>query len=164
MDLPDDRAALFREHPPEWWGWPWRLPRPLTVTELIAAGSLDASLAALLWLALEHRVSLLVAAAPNGAGKTVTLSALLEFLPPDVRRVHLLGMAEDFPFVPMAEPTRTYLLVNEISDHLPTYLWGRRARRAFELLDDGFAIGGTLHAEGIQDTVDFLRAPPLAVP
>src|SRR5262245_59751305 len=128
MDLPDDRAALFREHPPEWWGWPWRLPRPLTVTELIAAGSLDAPLAALLWLALEHRVSRLVAAGPNGAGKTVTLSALLDFLPPDVRRIHLSGMAEDFAFVATAEPTRTYLLAAEISDHLPAYLWGRRAQ------------------------------------
>jgi len=164
MQLPDDRAALFREHPPEWWGWPWRLPRPLTVTELIAARSLDAPLAALLWLALERRASMLVAAGPNGAGKTVTLSALLEFLPPDIRRVHLRGMAEDFAFVADAEPAHTYLLVNEISDHLPSYLWGRGARRAFELLDDGFGLAGTLHAEGIEDTVEFLRAPPLAVP
>src|SRR4051794_39876831 len=153
MENDDARVALFREHPPAWWGWPWRLPRPLTILELIAAGSLDAPLAALLWVALEHRASLIVAAGPNGAGKTVTLSALLEFLPADVRRVHLQGMAEDFSFVADVDSASTYLLASEISDHLPIYLWGRRAQRLFELLGDGFAMGATLHAESVAGTV-----------
>jgi len=160
----DARVALFREHPPGWWGWPWRLPRPLTVPELIAAGSLDAPLAALLWVALERRASVIVAAGPNGAGKTVTLSALLEFLPPAVRRIHLQGMAEDFGFVADVDPTTTYLLANEISDHLPIYLWGRRAQRAFELLREGFALGATLHAASVAATLSFLAARPLAIP
>ncbi|HZR98374.1 MAG TPA: type II secretion system protein E [Chloroflexota bacterium] len=160
----DARVALFREHPPGWWGWPWRLPRPLTVPELIQAGSLDASLAALLWLALERRASIIVAAGPNGAGKTVTLSALLDFLPPAVRRVHLQGMAEDFSFVGAADPGQTYLLANEISDHLPIYLWGRRAQRLFELLPEGYALGATLHAESVGQVLGFLTSPPLGIP
>jgi type IV secretory pathway ATPase VirB11/archaellum biosynthesis ATPase len=164
MEAADPRAAVFREHPPEWWGWPWRLPRPLSIAELIAAGSLDARLAGLLWVALERRASLLVVAGPNGAGKTVTLSALLDFLPPGVRRVHLQGMAEDFAFVPAADPATTYLLCNEISDHLPIYLWGRRVRRLFELLGQGFGLGATLHATGVEEALRFLRAPPLAIP
>jgi hypothetical protein len=164
VDGDDARVALFREHPPAWWGWPWRLPRPMTVPELIAAGSLDASLAALLWLALERRASVIVAAGPNGAGKTVTLTALLDFLPQDVRRLHLQGMAEDFAFLTDADPARTYLLANEISDHLPIYLWGRRAQRVFELLPEGFALGATLHAESVDETLDYLSAPPLSVP
>jgi hypothetical protein len=164
MENDDARVALFREHPPAWWGWPWRLPRPMTVPELIAAGSLDASLAALLWVALERRASIIVAAGPNGAGKTVTITALLDFLPPTVRRLHLQGMAEDFAFVADADPARTFLLANEISDHLPIYLWGRRAQHLFELLDEGFAAGATLHAESVQETLDYLTAPPLAIP
>jgi hypothetical protein len=164
MEHDDARVALFREHPPAWWGWPWRLPRPMTVPELIAAGSLDAPLAALFWLALERRASIIVAAGPNGAGKTVTLTALLDFLPPDVRRLHLQGMAEDFAFVPTVDAARTYLLANEISDHLPIYLWGRRARQLFELLPEGFAMGATLHAESVEETVDYLASPPLAIP
>ena len=164
MEADDGRVAIFREHPPQWWAWPWRLPRPLSVAELIAAGTLDAELAALFWVALERRASLLVAAGPNGAGKTVILTALLDFLPTDVQRVHLQGMAEDFAFVGHVDPARTYLLCNEISDHLPIYLWGRRVRRLFELLGQGFALGATLHADSAEETVDFLRAPPLAVP
>jgi hypothetical protein len=158
------RVALFREHLPAWWGWPWRLPRPMTIPELIAAGSLDAALAALLWVAMEHRASVIVAAGPNGAGKTVTLTALLDFLPEEVRRLHLQGMAEDFAFVADADPARTYLLANEISDHLPIYLWGRRAQRVFELLPEGFALGATLHAESVDETLMYLAAPPLSIP
>jgi hypothetical protein len=134
------------------------------VPELITAGSLDASLAALLWVALERRASVIVAAGPNGAGKTVTLTALLDFLPPEVRRIHLQGMAEGFAFASTADPTRTYLLANEISDHLPIYLWGRRAQRLFELLPEGFAVGATLHAGSVEEMLDFLTAPPLAIP
>ncbi|HEY7065574.1 MAG TPA: type II secretion system protein E [Chloroflexota bacterium] len=164
MEDDDARVALFREHPPAWWGWPWRLPRPMTVAELIAAGSMDATVAALLWVALERRASIIVAAGPNGAGKTVTLTALLDFLPPDVRCLHLQGMAEDFTFTAAAAPEHTYLLANEISDHLPIYLWGRGARRLFELLPDGYALGATLHAESVEETLDFLAAQPLSIP
>ena len=164
MDNDDARVALFREHPPAWWGWPWRLPRPMTVPELIAAGSLDAAVAALLWVALEQRASVIVVAGPNGAGKTVMLSALLDFLPPTVHRLHLQGMAEDFAFLADAEPARTYLLANEISDHLPIYLWGRRAQRIFELLPQGFALGATLHAESVDEAIGYLLAPPLSIP
>src|SRR5207248_2336741 len=63
-----------------------------------------------------------------------------------------------------AEPTATYLLCNEISDHLPIYLWGRRVRRLFELVDEGFGLAATLHAESATEALDFLRAPPLDVP
>ena len=164
MDVDDARLAMFREHPPGWWAWPWRLPRPLSVAELIAAGSMSAELAALLWVALERRASILVAAGPNGAGKTVTLTALLDFLPPTVTRIHLDGMAEDFAFAAGADPSNTYLLCNEISDHLPLYLWGRRVRRLFDLLPLGFALGATLHADSVAETLDFLRAPPLSIP
>ncbi len=164
MDADDERVALFREHPPAWWAWPWRLPRPLTVAELIAAGSLDAPLAALFWVALERRASLLVVAGPNGAGKTVTLSALLDFLPPNVARRYVEGMAEDFAFAATTNPATTYLLCNEISDHLPIYLWGRRVRRLFELLAQGYGLAATLHADSTAEALGFLRAPPLEVP
>jgi hypothetical protein len=136
----------------------------MTVVELIAAGSLDATIAALLWVSLERRASLLVVAGPNGAGKTVTLSALLDFLDAGVERYYVQGMAEDFTFAATAAPTATYLLCNEISDHLPIYLWGRRVRRLFELVDEGFGLAATLHAESATEALDFLRAPPLDVP
>jgi hypothetical protein len=77
-------------------------PEPLAVTRLIASGTLDAELAALLWLLVEGRVPLLVAAGPQGAGKSTVLHALLAFqLPTEQHRV-LRGFAEDFGWLPQA--------------------------------------------------------------
>jgi hypothetical protein len=85
-----------------WWGYHRAPPEPLSITQLIAAGSLDAELAALLWLLVEGRVPVLVVAAAPRAGKTTTLSALLDFLPGGTRRVFLRGWEEDFAWLPDA--------------------------------------------------------------
>jgi hypothetical protein len=62
MDNDDARVALFREHPPAWWGWPWRLPRPLTVAELIACAAVSTLPG--LGLMLSRRIF-----APDGDGR-----------------------------------------------------------------------------------------------
>lgn len=84
---------------------PWRDPRsptPRSVIELIRDGTLDASLAGLLWLLVEARVPLVAAAGPSGTGKSTLLHALLDFLPPDTRTQELDGYAEDFAWLPEA--------------------------------------------------------------
>jgi energy-coupling factor transporter ATP-binding protein EcfA2 len=84
---------------------PWRDPRsptPRSVLELIRDGTLDASLAGLLWLLVEARVPLVVAAGPSGTGKSTLLHALLDFMPPDTRTQELDGYAEDFAWLPEA--------------------------------------------------------------
>jgi hypothetical protein len=73
-----------------------------SVVELIRAGTMDAELASLLWLLVEARVPVIVAAGPRGAGKTTVLRALLDFLPPGVSVRHLEGFAEDFRWLPEA--------------------------------------------------------------
>jgi hypothetical protein len=85
-----------------WWGYHWAAPQPLSITRIIAAGSLDAELAALLWLLVEGRVPLVVAAEAPLAGKSTTLTALLDFLPTSTRRVFLRGWTEDFSWLPDA--------------------------------------------------------------
>ncbi len=77
-------------------------PEPLAVTRLIASGTLDAELAALLWLLVEGRVPLVVAAGPQGAGKSTVLHALLAFQPSTERPRVLRGFAEDFQWLPQA--------------------------------------------------------------
>ncbi len=74
----------------------------LSVVQLIRAGTLDAKLAALVWLMLEARVPLVVAAAPGLAGKAAVLLALLEFLPPSAAIRYLDGHAEAFAWLPEA--------------------------------------------------------------
>jgi len=81
-----------------------RLPRPelRSIVRLIADGTLDPSLAALLWLLAEARIPLVVAAGPSGTGKTTLLEALLDFLPVTAVRRELAGYAEDFGWLPEA--------------------------------------------------------------
>ena len=77
-------------------------PTPRSIVELLRAGTLDAELAATLWLLIEGRVPIVVAAAGRGAGKSTLLGALLDFLPPGMRTIEVAGMTETFDWLPQA--------------------------------------------------------------
>ena len=79
-----------------------RRPEPRSVVELIGSGTLDSELAAELWLLIEARVPIIVAAEAQFVGKSTLLGALLDFLPPDVRVVELAGEDETFDWLPQA--------------------------------------------------------------
>jgi len=138
--------------PTSWWGWNWEQPTPMSITELIAAGNLDARVAALFWVAMERGASLIMAADPPHSGKTTTLSALLAFTKPDTAVYFTQGQGEQFLLPAVSDSYDTYILVNEMSDHIPVYTWDQNARRAFELLSDGYRLATTMHdhtAEGV---------------
>lgn len=157
----DDRAVTSHDGagPAGWWGWRWEPPVPMSVTELIAAHDMDARTAALCWLVLEGHGSLLVAAERPRAGKTTLLTALCDLLPETIDRVFLRGGtdAPDDVALALAAPARTLLLANELSSHLPVYLWGEPAVRAFRALREGFALGSTLHAGSAAEAIARLR-------
>src|SRR6478752_289441 len=154
------------EEPFGWWGWHWQPPQPLSVVQLLDAGSFDAETLGLIWALLARRASIIVGAEPPMAGKTTTLTALLDLLPPTTRKIYLRGHYENFEFVadPALEPAHTYLLANEMSDHLAIYFWGARVGKLFSLLPQGYAFGSTMHAETVEDVLAVLQAPPLGVP
>jgi hypothetical protein len=161
----------------------------MSTTALIRAGTLDAELVGLLWLLVEARLPVIVAAGPRLAGKTTVLTALLEFLPPAVEVVALRGWSEDFAWLPEAgqlgwhgvaegqrsddvtrapagctptrpvSPATTYLVANELSPHLPMYTWGEAARLAVRATSIGYGLGATLHADSLEDVFDELRGP-----
>jgi len=131
----------------------------MSVAQLIAAGSLDARTAALLWLLVERRHSLIVSGPTDptaGAGKTTTLNALLGFLPAGTTLVYTMGMYEDFAFESEVTPNTTCVLANEVSDHLRIYMWGRVARKLLAMPGDGFAIATSCHADTVQDVLNML--------
>ena len=160
------RATASYDEPFAWWGPVWSPPAPRDVLDLIRDGTLPAETAALLWALLARRASLAVAAGPSGAGKTTLLTALLAFLPPATDRLYLRGCYEPFAFLddPTVDPTRTALLVNEISANLPAYLWGPGVRRALAATGRGFALLTTLHAASPTELVRGLAGYPLRVP
>lgn len=154
------------EEPFGWWGWHWQPAVPLSIMQIVEAGSTDTALMSLLWAMLSRRASVIVAAEPPMAGKTTTLTALLDLIPADNKKVYLKGHYENFEFAddPDADPERTYVLANEMSDHLAIYLWGSRIYKTFELTTRGYAIGSTMHAETVEDVIAILNSEPLFVP
>ena len=136
-----------------WWGWNWEPPVPMSITQLVEAGNMDARTAALCGLTLGSHGSMLIAAEQPHSGKTTTLTALLDFLPNATRRIFIRGWAETFDFLGQTDPDGTLLLANELSSHLPVYLWGPKAVRVFETLRRGYALASTLHADSCDEAL-----------
>jgi flagellar protein FlaI len=163
-------------------------PTPRSIVELIRTGTLDAELAATLWLLIEGRVPFIVGAGPRQAGKSTLLDALLMFLPPGVRTVELAGAMESFDWLPQApelgwrmphapgavvarlsgrrppvRPDDTLLVIPELSDHLPSYTWGAEARIAIRAASIGYGLAATIHADSLEEVFEQLRRPPVSL-
>jgi hypothetical protein len=150
-------AAWFSRFPEGWWGYHWAPPRPLSAVEIVGTGAIDARLMATLWTVVSRRKSVMLSSEAPQAGKTTTLSALVDFLPADTIGVFLRGWWEDFGWIDEVPAERGYLLINEMSDHLPIYVWGRNARGALMLAGKGWGLGATMHADSLDEAVDTLR-------
>jgi hypothetical protein len=154
-----DRALVdwFRRFPEGWWGYHWSLPEPMSAVEIVRSGSLDARLMATLWAVMARRRGVMLASEAPQAGKTTTLSALVDFLPDDTIGVFLRGWAQDMTWTDEIGPDRGFLLINELSDHLPIYVWGPNARAALHLAGSGYGFGGTMHADSLDEALACLR-------
>lgn len=142
--------------PYERYWWHYESRRPLSVAQIISLHSVDPETAALVWLLLEYGSSLTVAGPTDpqpGVGKTTTLNALLQFLPQGTALAYMSGMYEEFAFTNIEDidPATTYAICNEVSDHLPIYMWGRVARRYLRLPSQGYHIATSVHADTIDD-------------
>ncbi len=153
----DGRVRALNQ-PESWWGWHgYNHPEAMSITQIIRAGTLPPRLAALFWLVMERGASIVLAAEPPGAGKTTILTALLAFTRPDAAVYFTRGWGETFA-LPVRAPgdPPVFLLMNEISDHLPVYSWGPYVQRAFELIDEGYTLASTLHAETVDGVIEQL--------
>jgi hypothetical protein len=135
----------------------------MSVVELIQAGNMSPRLAALFWVAMERGASIIIAAGPPSSGKTTTLSALLAFTPPETLVYFTRGVDEPFALPALSDSHHTYILINELSDHIPVYTWDDNARRAFELLSMGYRLGSTMHADTVEGVLEQLGGD-LAIP
>lgn len=147
-----------------WWGGEGRGLNRLTILDLIANDTLSAELAALLWLFVENKTSILTAAGPQLAGKTTLITALLDLAPPQYNSVLTQGQNEDFAFLETTDPASAYVLVPELSDHTPAYLWGDSVRTLFDALDNGYSMAATMHADSPEQISQMLREPPVTLP
>lgn len=161
-------------------GWVLRPipPEPRSIAELIGAGTLDAELAATIWLLLDGRVPVVVAGDGQGVGKSTLLRALLDLLPPDLHVVELRGLDETFDWLPQASdlgwpgvparpvgapvrPETTVILASELSDHTPAYTWGDAARVAVRAAALGYGLAATIRGDSLDEVLVDLRSAPV---
>jgi hypothetical protein len=149
--------AWFDRFPEGWWGYHWAAPRPMSAVELIATPAFDSRLMATLWAVLSQRRSVMLSSEAPQAGKTTALSALVDFLPEDTTGIFVRGWWEEYEWLDEIEPGTGYLLINEMSDHLPIYVGGRAARGALILAGKGWGLGATMHADSLPEALASLR-------
>lgn len=147
-------AARF---PEGWWGYHWEPPTPMSAVELMGTPAFDSRLIALLWAVVARRRSVMLSSEAPQAGKTTALSALVDFLPEDTTGIFIRGWWEQYDWLDEIEPGTGYMLINEMSDHLPIYVWGRAARGALVLAGKGWGLGATMHADSLPEALDALR-------
>ena len=151
-------AAWYSRFPEGWWGYHWAPPRPMSAIELIGTPAFDTRLMAVLWAVVSRRRSVMLSSEAPQAGKTTALSALVDFLPDDTTGVFVRGWWEEYEWLDEIEPGTGYLLINEMSDHLPIYVWGRAARGALMLAGKGWGLGATMHADSLPEAIEALRS------
>ena len=155
FDAPRSWSARF---PEGWWGYHWDPPVPLSAVELIGTPAIDARLMATLWAVVARRRGVMLSSEAPQAGKTTLLSALVDFLPADTTGIFVRGWWEEYDWLDEIPSGTGYLLVNEMSDHLPIYVWGRAARCALVLAGKGWGIGATMHADSLPEALTTLRS------
>ncbi len=150
-------AAWISRFPEGWWGYHWAPPEPMSAVEIVGSGAIDRRLMAVLWAVVARRGSVMLASEAPQAGKTTTLSALVDFLPAGTVGIFLRGWYADFGWTDEIGPDRGYLLINELSDHLPIYVWGRTAQGALRLAGEGYGMGATMHADSLPEALELFR-------
>jgi hypothetical protein len=150
-------AAWFSRFPEGWWGYHWAPPTPMSAVELIGTPTIDSRLMATLWAVVSRRKSVMLSSEAPQAGKTTALSALVDFLPDDTTGIFVRGWWEEYDWLDEIPAGTGYLLINEMSDHLPIYVWGRAARGALVLAGNGWGLGGTMHADSLPEALESMR-------
>lgn len=168
--------------PPSGWAFRPLPPEPRSIVALIRDGTIDAELAATIWVLLEGRVPLVVAGTGPGVGRSTLLAALLDFVPPGVRLIELAGSDETFAWLPHASelgwsggapvmsgsepivrPDTTMLVAGELSDGLPSSTWGDAARLAVRAASVGYGLAATIAADSLDDVFESLRRAPVGL-
>ncbi len=129
----------------------------MSAVELIGTPTVDSRLMATLWAVVSRRRSVMLSSEAPQAGKTTALSALVDFLPDDTTGIFVRGWWEEYDWLDEIPAGTGYLLINEMSDHLPIYVWGRAARGALMLAGKGWGMGATMHADSLPEALDALR-------
>lgn len=158
---------------------------PWTITHLIdpVINTLNAEVAAFLWLGMEYELSLIMAGG-TGSGKTTFLNSIMPFVPPNQRILSIedtreLNLPKYLHWVPMTtrqpnpegkgEVSMLDLVVNSLRMRPDRIIVGeiRRQREAevlFEAMHTGHSVYSTLHANTAEQVKRRMTSPPISLP
>ena len=153
---------------------------PLSITELIKFGTLDARIAAYLWMLLESKMSIFICG-ETASGKTTTLNAITVFIRPTAKIVSIEETAEVVLPHPnwVSEVTRhgedekssidLYDLLKAALRQRPDYIIvgeirGREGYVAFQAMQTGHPVLATFHAANMERLIQRLSGKPIEIP
>ena len=156
---------------------------PWTVTDFINSKTASSEAMALIWLAIEYEMNILVSGG-TGSGKTSFLNVCMPFIQPNQRILSIedtreLQLPDYLHWVPMTtrEPNpegkggvlMLDLLVNSLRMRPDRIIVGevRRQREAevmFEAMHTGHSVYTTVHANTASETIRRLVNPPIEIP
>lgn len=148
---------------------------PDALVRLVRDGVLDAELAALLSVAVEGGVPLLVAGG-SASGRREVRDALLALVPSTVRVVRLAGPDEDFAWMPQAGELGWQatgrsiratagrpgaLMVADLEPDGTPPTWGEAAHLAIRAMTAGYTLLATVDGRVLQEVLGRLSTPPV---
>ncbi|MEA3190952.1 MAG: archaeal flagellar protein FlaI [Thermoplasmata archaeon] len=153
---------------------------PTAVTQLIAWGTFDTTIAAYLWLCMEQGMSVFVSG-ETASGKTTTLNGLLPFVPKDAK----ILTAEDTPEVRPPHGNWQQLVTRDSSEAgsrvdmgdllkvglrsrpdriIVGEIRGQEGAVAFQAMQTGYATYATFHASSVGKLIQRMTSAPISVP
>lgn len=156
---------------------------PWTITKFIKLNTINYSAAAMIWLAIQNELSVLIAGG-TGSGKTSMLNVISNFFPPNHRILSIedtreLTLPSNLHWVPMETRlpnpegkggvTMLDLLINSLRMRPDRIIVGeiRRKEEAEVLLEavhTGHSVYATIHANNAEETITRLTNPPIDIP
>src|SRR3989344_3920663 len=156
---------------------------PWTVTDFIENKTCSAEIFALIWLAVQYEMNILISGG-TASGKTTMLNICMSFMPPnhrilsieDTRELTLPSFLYWSPLVTRqpnpegkGEVTMLDLLVNSLRMRPDRIILGEMRKKdqaevLFEAMHTGHSVYATVHADSIADTIQRLVNPPIEVP
>lgn len=157
--------------------------KPWTITDFIKEKSISYEGAALVWMAVQNELSIIVAGG-TASGKTSMLNVISNFFPPNQRIISMEDTRElMLPKILHWVPLETRLpnpegkggiemidlIVNTLRMRPDRIIVGeiRRKREAevlFEAMHTGHSVYSTLHANNVRETINRLTNPPIDIP
>ncbi|MDX1611289.1 MAG: ATPase, T2SS/T4P/T4SS family, partial [Candidatus Thermoplasmatota archaeon] len=160
---------------------------PLTPPDLVRLGTMSSTMAAWYWMCMEEGMSLIYAGG-TASGKTTSLNAICQFIPPerkvvsieDTREINLIhenwiagltrsGFGNEGKDGKGSGSVDMYRLLEAALRQRPEYLLvgevrGGEAKTLFQAMATGHATYSTMHADSVKSAVYRLENPPISIP